>query len=571
MRFLKPSRGMSLVDVVVGTALMLVIFTALFGLLRASALVSSLAKSKAGATAMAESQMEYIRGLSYDSLGTAGGIPSGTIAQVATTTVSGSTYVVHTFIQYADDPADGLGSHDSNGLTNDYKRIRVAVDYGPGYSRDVTVVSTMAPPSVETTTGGGTLTMQVVNAAGAGVPGATVALTNAAAGVNLSAFTDDTGMLSFPGAPKATGYHVVVTKDGYSSAQTYDAVSPNRNPNPGNLTVSKNQTTTGTFAIDLLSTLALATYSPAATSTFTDLFNDSSKLAATASTTVAAGSLTLSGGAGAYALAGSARSVATTSAYLASWGTASTTRTIPSGTGIKLHIYDGSGALIPDSVLAGNSTGFSTQTVNLSGVSTSTYPSLSIGADLSTNAASAAPSIQDWSISYVAGPTPLPNVSFTLTGAKTIGSTSGGEAIYKTSTTTSSGDSASKTLSLEWDAYKLSVPSYDIVDACPDAPPYALTPGVSVTESLMLGAHPANSLLVDVSDSSGHPVSGATVTLTRTGYTGSAASSACGTAYFGGLTSSTSYTIKIAKTGYTTVQFTHVSVSGATIYDANFN
>ena len=108
MRFLKPARGMSLVDVVVGTALMLVIFTALFGLLRASALVSSLAKSKAGATAMAESQMEYLRGLSYDSLGTAGGIPSGAIAQVATTTVSGSTYVVHTFVQYVDDPAEGV-------------------------------------------------------------------------------------------------------------------------------------------------------------------------------------------------------------------------------------------------------------------------------------------------------------------------------------------------------------------------------------------------------------------------------------------------------------------------------
>jgi Tfp pilus assembly protein PilV len=52
----RPLKGMSLVDVLVGTALILVVFLALFGLLRASVLVSALTKSKAIATTIAESQ-----------------------------------------------------------------------------------------------------------------------------------------------------------------------------------------------------------------------------------------------------------------------------------------------------------------------------------------------------------------------------------------------------------------------------------------------------------------------------------------------------------------------------------
>lgn len=54
-------RGMSLVDVIVGTALILIVFLALLGLLRASLLISSSSKAKAGATAIATTQMEYIR------------------------------------------------------------------------------------------------------------------------------------------------------------------------------------------------------------------------------------------------------------------------------------------------------------------------------------------------------------------------------------------------------------------------------------------------------------------------------------------------------------------------------
>jgi hypothetical protein len=182
-----------------------------------------------------------------------------------------------------------------------------------------------------------------------------------------------------------------------------------------------------------------------------------------------------------------------------------------------------------------------------------------------TAATSTTPQLLDWSLSFTQGPIPLPNVSFTLTGTKNIGTTGAGAAIPKTSTTTTSGNASSKTLSLEWDSYTLSVPSYDIVDGC-DAPPYVASPGATLLQTLVLGTHTANMLLVSVQTAGGADISGATVTLTRSGYTGTKLSSSCGNSYFGNLTSAVNYTLTVTKSGYTTQTINNVSVTGSTLY-----
>ncbi len=144
-------RGMTLIDVVVGTALVLIIFLGLLGTLRVSVMLSSLVKSQTAATAIANNQMEYIRSLPYDSVGTVGGIPSGSIPQNSTVVQDSVSYTVRTFISYYDDPADGTDVTDSNGITTDYKRIKVSVSYSAsgGTPRQVTLVSNYAPPSLE--------------------------------------------------------------------------------------------------------------------------------------------------------------------------------------------------------------------------------------------------------------------------------------------------------------------------------------------------------------------------------------------------------------------------------------
>jgi hypothetical protein len=179
------------------------------------------------------------------------------------------------------------------------------------------------------------------------------------------------------------------------------------------------------------------------------------------------------------------------------------------------------------------------------------------------------PQIRSWGISYTSGPVPLPNVAYTLTGAKTIGSTGAGAPIYKTSVSGTTDATGSSQNTLEWDSYALGITGYDVIDAC-NAPPYALSPGASVAESLTLGSSTSNSLLVSVADSSGAMIPGASVTLARSGYTKTVTSSTCGNAYFGGVTSGTAYSVTIQKSGYTSNTTNNVSVSGSTFYAASF-
>lgn len=484
---MKALRGMSLIDVIVGVALILIVFLALLGLLRASLLISSSSKAKAGATAIATTQMEYIRSLSYDSVGTVGGIPAGPVEQYATTTMNGIPYAVRTLVQYVDDAKDGSGAADTNGITTDYKRVRIATTYlFRGEERRVVLVSNVVPPSIETTAGGGTLRINVVDAVGAPVAGASVHIENPSLipEVDVTTFSDIAGSVILPGAPTSTDYRISVSKDGYSSAQTYARDATNQNPTPGYLTVVQNQTTTGTFAIDLLSSFTIKTYSPIREAVSSDTFLDATHLMEMASVQVSAGSLTLSGASGSFALSGSARSTTTAPAHLASWTSVDVAATSPANTAFAVSVVDGSGTLIPDAVLPGNSSGFATFPVDLSAVSTTTYPSLGLRAQLSTTDIFFAPSLQMWEIVFDEGPVPLPNIPFTLTGEKSMGTTGAGAPLYKTVIDDTTDAVGVRALTLEWDVYTLAIDGYTLVSPTTTIP-YAIEPATT-TEAIFI-------------------------------------------------------------------------------------
>ncbi|HVX91517.1 MAG TPA: carboxypeptidase-like regulatory domain-containing protein [Candidatus Paceibacterota bacterium] len=566
--YLARFRGMTLIDVLVGSAIALVFFLAVFQLLRASALISTLATETAAATSIANSQMEYIRSLNYDDVGTVGGIPAGVIPQDATTTEDGIDYAVHTFIEYYDDPADGSGTSDSNGITTDYKLVKVSVSFTTTTgTHTVTIDTNVTPIGIETTTGGGTLRIVAVDASGNPVAGATVRIYNPSTvpAVDVSTFTDSLGTALLGGAATSTNYQITVSKSGYSTAQTYDRDTNNQNPNPGHLTVVENQTTSGTFAIDVLSAFTMHVYLPIATSTFSDAFTDGSKLASMTNVTAASGALTLtSDGAGGYLTPGSARSIGVSPALLAHWGAASAMLTLPVGASAVVHVTDGSGTLVPDAALAGNSTGFTSFPVDLSALSTTTYSTLALRVDMTGGTAT--PSLTNWSLSYATGPTPVPNVDFTLTGAKTIGSTGGGAPIYKTTIATTTDASGSVPLALEWDSYALSFSGYDVVDACPTFP-YNVLPNTTTDARLVIASATPNALLVSTTDASGNSLSGASVTLSRTGFSQTVTSSSCGTAYFGDVDAHTDYSLS-ATSGALNASYTNVPVSGYATYAA---
>ncbi len=558
---MRVRRGFSLIDVIVGTALMLVVFLALFGLLRASLMLSSLAKAKAAAVELATTQMEYLRGLSYDSIGTIGGIPSGNVPQYATSTVDGVTYVTRTFIEYYDDPADGLGAQDRNNVTTDYKIGKVTVSYSmSGVAKSVSLVSNFAPPGIESSTGGGTLSIHVVDATGVGVNSASVHIVNDSISptVDFTTFTNLDGYAVIGGAATSSAYQVYVSKSGYSSAQTYARTSQNANPNPGYLTVVNDQTTNVTFAIDLLASLALSSFSPATTTAFADSFADASGLAVQTDTQVAAGVLMLAN----QALSGSARSIPITPSRLDGWGLLSADITTPVGTRASIRVDDASGNPLPDSVLPGNGTGFSVFPISLTGIATSTYPTLSLEADLLSDSTTTTSSVLDWSLSYTEGPAPLPDVGFTLTGTKTIGTDSSGTPIYKTTLTDTTGSASTVTESLEWDAYTLSLGSGTLFESCP-ASPYALSPGEATTTDLIVGTPTTNTLPLLIETTSSTTVPYATVVLTSPNYAATIPASACGLAYFGGLAAG-SYAATVSAPGHATTTFPGINVSGVT-------
>ncbi|HUY05313.1 MAG TPA: carboxypeptidase-like regulatory domain-containing protein [Candidatus Paceibacterota bacterium] len=556
-----PLTGFSLIDVIVGVALLLVVFLALFSILRASLALSTLTKAKSAAVELASTQMEYMRGISYDALGTVGGIPAGTITQYATSTVDGVPYTTHTFVEYADDPADGTGANDTNGITTDYKIGEVTVSYSIyGLAKSVSLVSNFAPPGIETSTGGGTLSLHVVDAGGADLGGASVRVVNdtLSPAVDFTTFTNTAGLVTIDGAATSSAYQIYVSRAGYSSAQTYAHTAQNVNPTPGYLTIVKNQTTSATFAIDQLATLTLSSFALATTTVFSDAFADASKLASQSETAAGGGALTLAS----QALSGSARSVTIAPGYLDGWGILSVAIATTTGTSAVVHVDDASGTPLPDAVLPGNIAGFSSFPVSLTSIATSSYPALALEADLTSDSTTTTPALSLWSLSHTEGPAPLPNIAFTLTGTKTIGSDASSTPIYKTIVNDTTGSAAGKTETLEWDAYSIALQGARLIESCPAAP-YPLAPASATTTALLIGTPTAYALPLLVTDSAGNAVGDAQATLATSGYAATIPASACGLAYFNGL-ASTTYSATVSAPGHTTTVIPSIGVSGNT-------
>lgn len=557
----RTHQGFGMVDVIVGVALMLLLFLALFGVLRASLMLSALAKAKASAVELASTQIEYLRGLSYDALGTVGGIPAGLVPQTATTTVDGISYVVRTFIQYTDSSVDGTGVQDTNGVTTDYKVGKIAVSYSlSGLTKSINIISNFSPPSIESSTDGGTLSVHVVNAANADVSDASVRIVNVSTtpAIDFTTFTNAGGFAIVGGAATSSEYQIYVSRSGYSSAQTYARAGQNVNPNPGYFTVAKDQVTPATFFIDELSTLTLASFSPAVTTSFTDSFSDASELASQTSTQVSGGALMLAN----EALSGSARSVIIAPNFLSGWGILTATLLTPSGTTALVHVADTNGVLLSDSVLSGNSAGFLSFPVSLTGVPTTSYSGLTLKADLTSNSTTTTSQVLDWSLSYTDGPVPLPDTAFTLTGAKTIGTEANGAPLYKTTVSDTTGASATKAKTLEWDSYSLVLNGANLIESCP-ATPYSLAPASTANMSVIAGAPTTNVLPVVITNSANNTIANAKIVLTKSGYAATVPTSACGFAYFNGLSSGT-YSATVSANGYSTTTFPAIQVAGHT-------
>ena len=143
----KIHKGFTLIELVVSIAIVSLLVMTILGMFSFALRTVSENRLLAQAITLGEDKMEIIKNLTYDSVGTVGGIPAGAIPQNETAIVNGSAYDLYTLIVYVDDPADGiLGTDPSELFGTDYKKIKIQVSWnGPTGSHNQVFITNIAP------------------------------------------------------------------------------------------------------------------------------------------------------------------------------------------------------------------------------------------------------------------------------------------------------------------------------------------------------------------------------------------------------------------------------------------
>lgn len=259
----KSLRGQTLIGLIIAIAVFALLGSAIFTLASSSYSFVGYSRSRIAARHLAQQQIEVIRNMAYEDVGTVGGIPSGTLAQTQNIVRNGLNYVVTTSVVYIDDPFDGLSPSDL--LPTDYKSVRVAVNWEGATNsgiEPVVLATNIVPAGTETTTGGGTLSIVVFDANAQPINQASVHIVanTTTPQVDLTLQTNANGRIVLPGAPVCTGcYQITVQKSGYSLERTYSS-SEIANPAKPYQSVIQNQVTEISFAIDKLATLHVTSH-----------------------------------------------------------------------------------------------------------------------------------------------------------------------------------------------------------------------------------------------------------------------------------------------------------------------
>lgn len=254
----KTDAGITLMETVVGIAVFGIIAAATYQALWSVQNIIRQANAMLVATALANEQVERIRGLPYEHVGIVGGFPDGVLEREQAVIRSGWAFEVTTTIRNIDDPQFG-----PEGAAN-YKLVHLDITCNTCKQfPPVSVTTYVAPPGLEETPGGG-LFVQVFNARGDPLAGAqvTVQNNNAEPPFTVQDITDNTGILRLVGVPEGVGaYEITVSGNGYSASRTYaeDEFEGGSIPLKPHATVVAGQVTAISFSIDKVSTLRVET------------------------------------------------------------------------------------------------------------------------------------------------------------------------------------------------------------------------------------------------------------------------------------------------------------------------
>lgn len=260
--FPNKKSGFTLIEMLIFIFIFVIVSLTFYQIMSTGIQIALESKNRLGALALANEKMEIVRNLKYEDVGTVGGVPNGTLPETETVSASGHQYRVDIFVQYVDDVFDGTAAGNTDTAANDYKRVKITVSWigVAGKTKDVSVVSRFVPPGLEVGAGGGVLSVNIINSAGAGVSQSQVHIVNndISPAVNVTQNTDNGGNLIFVGAQQSIyNYVITVSKTGYETINTIDPGSVAYSPIDVHASVVEGLLNTKSIVIDLLSSLTI--------------------------------------------------------------------------------------------------------------------------------------------------------------------------------------------------------------------------------------------------------------------------------------------------------------------------
>lgn len=276
-------KGFTLPELIMTIVVFSIIALSTYSLLIGFINTSSLAQLKSAAVEVATSEMEMLRSVPYNKLAVSGGaivITDTYLPASKEITRSSRKFLVETDIRYADDAYDGCFNYPSpeqrdrycrNGPPDaskpvdnnprDYKVAQVTVKTLPTGEVLASMSSQFAARVAEVASDTSMISVKVADSTGAGIPGATVRLTNSEVTpqIDQTITTDDVGSALFmdivPDNNKK--YVVSVSKPGYSSLTTIADSGLLTPTYPNVLAIAQNMTNS-TLVIDRVASNSLA-------------------------------------------------------------------------------------------------------------------------------------------------------------------------------------------------------------------------------------------------------------------------------------------------------------------------
>ena len=257
------NKGISLLEVLVATAVFLLFAIAIYGGINLIFKIVYNSRLRILETAILSENLETVRNLPFDQVGILNGIPSGVLPYSQTTTRNGIDFNIITTVRNIDDPFDGtVTSTDTSPA--DYKLVEMSIICANCLQTNAVILSTrVSPKGLEGASDNGSLFIHVFDANGLDVTGANinVVYTATATPIIINDTTDNNGYLRIIDTPTGTeSYHITVTKSGYSSDYTVTSsvFTPIKSPS----TVISQAVTEISFAIDTVGSINLTTMNP---------------------------------------------------------------------------------------------------------------------------------------------------------------------------------------------------------------------------------------------------------------------------------------------------------------------